>query len=61
MTDIYEVEDKSGEFDFTVFRHEQSEALLEAIWLALDGLDDGQSLTITYRKYSDAQMEEIYG
>jgi hypothetical protein len=58
--DVYEVENKSGEFDVTVFRHDQSESLLEAIWLALDGLEDGETLTITYRKYSQAQMDDVY-
>jgi hypothetical protein len=61
LIDVYEVEDKRGGYDYTVIRHDAPEsALLQTIWDRLDGLEAGESLTITYRKYTQAQMDEVY-
>ena len=57
---MYEIEDKDGGYDCTVMRHNDRENVLEAIWDRLDSLDDGETLTITYRKYTQAQMDEVY-
>jgi|ERR1019366_9000196 hypothetical protein len=58
--DVYEVEQKTGGFDYAVYRHEQREDVLEAVWSALDDLKDGETLTITYRKYTQTQMDDVY-
>jgi hypothetical protein len=58
--DVYEVEDKSGGYDYTVIRHDAREAVLDTIWDRLDALEDGETLTITYRKYTQEQMDEVY-
>jgi hypothetical protein len=58
--DVYEVEDKSDGYDYTVMRHDAMDAVLNTIWARLDALEDGETLTITYRKYTQEQMDEVY-
>lgn len=56
--DVYEVYD-ARDIDYTVFRHEQMEEFQTHVWLLVDGLKDGQSIRIEYRKYTQEQMDEV--
>ncbi len=59
LIDVYEVEAKSGGYDYTVIPYNDREGVLNTIWDRLDSLDDGETLTITYRKYTQEQMDEV--
>ena len=59
LIDVYEIHAKRSGADFTVVRHGELNTLRDVIWIALDDLEDGESIKITYRKYTQEQMDEV--
>lgn len=56
----YELPNTGSYCDYSIFRHSNMCALLTAILAKLEGLADGESVTITYRVRSQEQMDELY-
>ena len=55
----YEVYD-AKDIDCTVFQHERMNDLQEFVYQLLDGLEDGESIRIEFKNYTQEELDEVY-
>jgi len=49
-----------GKIDCTVIEHSRMEDFQNFAWLEVDSLEEGESIRIEFRRYSQEELDEIY-